>query len=242
MMRKGVVVFLAGIGLLCAGIVSTSDAFWGKQDRSVKIPIEIGDATTVDLRGMRVVKVRFSNAEQPGLRGVATLGGGPDGIAERLVIARSGSTLRLASGDEPFYGTTLILPPRISKVFVDGGSFEGDPGMRTLHIEASGFLSWKGDVDTLDLVSASKPSNRQRPGCRDHAGCVQTTFSIDGGRIGTLAIESSGGDIRLGDIANVGRIDLNLGPDAGLSGEHVADLARIRFRDRDAAPEPPSTH
>jgi hypothetical protein len=46
----------------------------------------------------------------------------------------------------------------------------------------------------------------------------------------------------LGDIANVGRIDLNLGPDAGLSVEHVADLARIRFRDRDAAPEPPSTH
>ncbi len=238
MMRKGIVVFMAGIGLLCAGVVATSDTFWGKPDRSGKFPIEIGDATTVDLREMRFLKVEFSGDERPGLRNVAFPASGSGGIAERFVVDRAGSTLRLAWKSDPFYGAVLLLPPTITKVVTESGSFEGDARLRALRIEASGNVNWKGDADALTLVSAPKPSRRKRPSCQEDAECIPSTFSIDGGSIKTLAIESRSGDIQLGDISNVDTIDLDVGPNAGLSVAHVADLARIRIRDPYEAPPP----
>lgn len=239
MMRKGVVVFLAGIGLLCSGIIATSDAFWGKQDRSGKIPIEIGDATTVDMREMNV-EVKFSDAEQPGLRDVAIPASGPGGIGERLVVTRVGSTLSLVSKDMPLYGATLVLPSRIEKVIVDSGSFEGGVRKQTLRIEASGIVNWKGDADALIMVSASKPSRRKRPSCQDDAGCVPSSFSIDGGSIGSLSITTAKGGIELGDMANVGTIELKTGPEASLKLHHVADLPRVRIENIGDNPEDPS--
>jgi hypothetical protein len=241
-MRKGVVVFLAGIGLLCTGIVATSDGFWGKQDRTGKIPIEIGDATIVDLRGIGgALQVRFSDAEQPGLHDLMIPAGGAGGIAERLIVDRHGSTLRLAPKGEQFYGAKLVLPSKITRVVAENGRFEGSAPSQTLRIEASGIVNWKGDADALTLVSVAKPSRRKRPSCRDDAGCVQSTFSIEDGSIRTLAIESRNGNIQLGDIGGVGTIDLDVGPEAGLRVAHVADLARIHIHDLDEAPAPSSS-
>lgn len=239
-MRKGVILFLAGIGLLFAGIVSTGDAIWGKQERTGNIPVDIGDATTIDLRRMGSVKVRFSDTEQPGLHDIIIIAGETNDIAERLVATRSGSTLRLAYTGDPFYGGILSLPTRITKVVVDDGFFEGGSRMHALRIEASGNVTWKGDAGTLTLASVAKESRRKRPSCRDDARCVQSVFSIDGGNIEALTVESRNGDIDLGDIDGIATIDLNVGPDAGLRVGHASDLARIHLRDSREAP-PPAT-
>lgn len=230
-MRKGVVLFMAGIGLLCAGIVSTSDAFWGKPNQDASLAIAMGAATTVDVRGVHGAEVKFSDTEPSGLRFRSFAGNGSVDMAGRVAIDRNGSTLRLAIKDGPYYGLTLVLPTRISRVVADGGRFTGNARLRSLRVETRGDVYWNGDAGALTLISMAR-SKRER-NCPNVPACVNDSFWIEGGRIGALTIDSRRGNIHFGNLETVGSITLNVGPEAGLQVDRITDLDRIRIHHRE---------
>ncbi|MFT3897635.1 MAG: hypothetical protein QM719_08055 [Thermomonas sp.] len=232
--------FLAGIGLLCAGIVATSDGFWGRPRTEISMPVDVGGVDTADLRGARIEKVVFSDAEAPGLRySVLPYMADESGKGKQPVVATAGSTLRITVPEGFFvYQSTLVLPTRIGKVMVRDMRFAGKARVPAIVVEATGDVSWNVDADSASFVDVSSDEPKRKDDCE----CRKPSFSIKGGSIGSLSITSAKGSIELGDMAGVGTIDLKTGPEASLKLEHVADLPRVRIEGIGGEPEAPPVH
>lgn len=237
-MRKGIALFLAGIGLLCAGIVATSDEFWGSPQTEVTIPVDLAGVDAVDLTGGRIEKIVFSDTHAPELRfKVLPYMADKSQKAKKPVIARTGSTLRITSPDDFFsFESTLTLPPHIGKVMARNIKFEGKARVPVLVVESTGDVGWNANADSVSFIDVSKENPQRKDGCE----CQKASFSIDGGSIGLLTITSEKGGIELGDIANVGTIHLKTGPEASLKLDHVADLARVSMEKLGEKPETPT--
>lgn len=225
-MRIGPWIFAAGLALLCAGVVSTRADAWDTRVPERTVPLQLAGIRTIDIRDAAIREVAIAGKGHPRVHypGGNDLLRLQDKQASPPGCAASGETLRCTSPTLFLPGTpTMHLPPGRYRLLARNTDIVAQSEVESFVLESDGRIGWKGPAQALQ-VQLIQPE--RQPGKAEWH--PPPSFSFNGGRVGALRIRAEKGDISLGDLSQVGSIEIFAAPDVSLTVSHVADLARVR--------------
>ena len=225
MKRIGPWLFGSGIVVLCAGIVSTrSDAWIKPRVDAIDIPL--------DTEGVGSVVI------SPGDLGTVVITDRPPGIhidpyewtrttedMAHVTVDRNGDRLRIehepgksVSGD-----VELAIPPGIATL--SGSRLEVKAEVNAGNLKMAGTsLNWDGDAGTLDMQALPGTIDLRR-GCQNGASVY-----FEDGSVQVLRISIESGQLVLGNLSRVDRIEIHAGAEVQLTVSRIEDLRRIEMR------------
>ncbi|WP_440222900.1 hypothetical protein ACQQ2N_17755 [Dokdonella sp. MW10] len=215
--------FLAGLVLVVAGVLSSSAELWHKEmEERRALDIDVGDATSIDIGSSRVDEIRF--VENPGAVLSFTDAQAASGL-ERATWQVSDKVLHVST-DMP-YGyvdnASLKIGPGLQNVTGQMLRIISDIAVSRLRLDAWS-LTWSGDAEALD-IHVGPMTSRYCDGVSDLDAHVHFVT----GKVGVLRIAMVGGKVMLGDLSEVGEIELRVRPSVQLELASIADLPRIRL-------------
>lgn len=227
MMRIGPWVVVAGVGLLCAGVVSTRADAWDTRMPALTLPLTLAGVDTVDLRDSAIKQVVISSKgrAQAHYPGGETYQRRDDDAAPVAppTCRTTGRTLRCASGERFLPGEpTLQLPPGRYRLLLRDASVLAQSEITSITLEVHGQVYWTGPAEVLDVALAMSQPDKA-------AGyCTPPSFSLLGGRVHGLRIHAAVGGLNFKDLSEVGSIEVQAGQDVPLSVDKAADISRIK--------------
>jgi hypothetical protein len=236
MRRIGPWVFAAGLVVLCAGIVSTRSASWKKPQRGTQtIALDFNGVDTLDVGTHPYNLLRISDLP-PAMHfewyGLADEQEG----TEPITVIRDGSRMRLErrSRKTLYARVTLNLPPALGTLSGRQLNIRAPTAVGALRIEAFD-INWKGNARSLDIRTRYWPVESQ-------GSCTSLPkVSFAEGRVERLRISIERGDVYLGDLSQVGQIEVHASPTVGLKVGHIEDLRRIQLLPFDGETTPAPT-
>ncbi len=225
-MRIGPLVFITGLGLLCAGVVSTRADAWDTQVPARTIHLDLAGIDTLDMRDSQIRKVEIASGNTAELLypgGKRYRWENDDAPVAAPSCHATGRVLRCTSGARFMPGEPkLYLPPGSYRLLLDDAEVEAKSGASAVALEVHGSVGWKGAVDVLEIMLVVPSATKGE----SHCGTQQFTYSK--GRVRHLRVQAEGGRLEFGDLSDVGGIDVQAAPDVGVNVARAADLARIK--------------
>lgn len=220
--------------------------------------LELAGVHTVEISVRGMPNVRFSASQAPRL---SVPGDGRD----RLSVNQADGRLVLRSDDPAYLGLSLVLPPSVKTLKVDGAdiSVDHDLVLDRLDVEATSTVYWSGDAGILNLRDMRRPAAPtapdaaadaaadvgpdRLPGPVDNycAGDCGSMFHINRGRIDLLEVELTREGIEINRTDTLGGATLRLGERAWLGLGHARRVEHLQIlplapgstQDAAAAPE-----
>jgi hypothetical protein len=224
MKRVGPWMFAAGLVVLCAGIASTRSPEWKKPNQSRQtIALDMDGVDTLDVGDYRYEQLVFSDlppAMDVEWYGVVAAGN------ERAPItaARKRNSLRLEPrSPAPLNAQVrLQMPPTLAGISGRVLGIKARTAVGALRIETSD-LDWEGDAEALDIHARDWPDQSPQV-------CTNVPeVAFEGGKVARLRISIERGAVYLGDLSQVGLVEVHAGPGVGLQVGRIDDLPRIKL-------------
>lgn len=227
-MRIGPWVFAAGLGLLCAGVVSSRADAWVVHAAALTIPLALNGVDTIDIRDGAIDKVVISDKGPPQVHYPEvgeSMRMSEDKALEPPACHVAGSTLHCVAGTPYMPGNpTMHLPPGRYRLLAGGAEIRSQVDLEAITLELDrGYVHWTGPVGDLTV----KLSSRESTG--DAADCDQPKFGFKGGRVGSLRILADTGGVSLEDLSRVANIEVQATGKVGLTVAKAIDVSRIHL-------------
>lgn len=228
-MRLGPAMLATGLLLVVAGIVSSAADLWRVEREHRSLVIDVASATTLDIGGSRLDTIEIGEREAALLEFTDIEA---DKDIERVAWHTKDGVVVLEA-EMPYsgvWGPRMLIPLQFQTLKGVDLRITSTITAPALRIEASD-LSWTGGASDLD-IHALPIVKWSCSGLQELSSKVLFT----GGKVGTLRISMEGGRLVLGDLSEVGDIELRVGNDVGIKLARVADLSRIRVLPFDGEP------
>lgn len=224
MRRFGPLLFSAAIVVLCAGIVSTRSDAWKKPAaEALDIPLDVEGVTSLEIIPDDLGNVIIAQ-RSPGIRSKPPEWAREDEDSVGVTVTRAGDRLRLDhEPDERLWGEVEVtIPPGLSSLSGSRLVVEAEVNAGTLRMDGAS-LRWNGDADALDMDAL--------PGAMDpNRNCQQVSrVNFVAGSVQVLRVSIERGELVLGDLSRVGRIEVHAGADVQLTVRHIDDVGRIEI-------------
>lgn len=226
-MRIGPCILGAGLLLLAGGVVSTRADAWDTRVPAVTIPLALGGIDTIDMRESGINNVVISSNAKPQVHypgGQMYRWRGDEMPVAPPACRATGSTLQCTSGERYLPGDpSLYLPPGRYRLLLRDVSVLAKSGVESIELEVNGLVRWTGPADAL-VIRLAMP----RPG-EGASTCEAPQFAFEGGRVRSLRIQASVGELAFDHMSDVGSIEVRAAENVGLKVGKVADIARIKL-------------
>lgn len=225
-MRIGPFLLVAGLGLLCVGVVSTRADAWSLQLPERKIPLLLAGVTTIDMRDSGIREVRIAPGNTPY---VLYPGGKRYRYAQHknkeLMPACRTSAGRLRCVFDPQLAMaepTLFLPPGHYRLMVNNVEIKAQGEVGAVAIDAYGDVGWKGDATALEV---RLPAVQGTPS----GYCGVSRFNYRGGQVQQLRVLAGGGALEFEDMRRIGATEVQAAAEVSIRVDRAMDLARIKL-------------
>lgn len=225
-MRAGTRVLACALLLMFGGIASTKFFPEPPKDTSRVVTLDgaappVVDMTAVHESGLR--DVRLARQAAPTL----TFDTASPDAAAPLVAQRRGAVLSLApaGSDTRLHMAKLRLPVELRELTGRAFDVSAEAPAGVLRLSGNDVTWSKGDAERLEIRMVTRAAT----GCRGRPRRFTSTFDFSGGSVGVLRVSAAAGRISLGDLSQVGTIELHIGRDVTLAVARVRDLERIRI-------------
>ncbi|MCR6664276.1 MAG: hypothetical protein NVV60_14275 [Luteimonas sp.] len=236
-MRIGPWLLVAGLGLLCAGVVSSASQAWERKEKpDVQVALDMQGLEAIDVGDARIEKIVLGNQGNPVLR-IAPWKWQEQVIgADAVTSKRENDTLRIdVDRAEPGAREVVLrVPARAQRLSGKSLSLHAEAKVGTLRVEAVD-MTWNGDVEALDVQL--QPGRTQR--CGERQIRPGSSAELEKGKVGRLRISIERGRVRLGSGLQFGEAEIHAGPEVRLDVGRIGDLARIRVLPFDGEPSTP---
>jgi hypothetical protein len=235
--RVGPWMVAAGLALLGAGILSTRANFW-------KSPAREDHTVALDMRGVDTLDIRHSQIRN------LTIGNRPaqvrikwwdwdqpEGGSMPVTVTRQDNQLRIdrGPGSKGSGEISVEVPPGVKSVSGRNLFVLAEANAGALHLDTFN-LTWQGRAESLDIRAKVWPNID----CAAPAERVTPKVTIENGQIGLVRVSIERGEVSLGDMSQVDRIELYVGPEVSLAVNKIDDLHRLEIHpfEGEATPRP----
>lgn len=236
-MRIGPWLLVAGLGLLCVGIVTSASQAWQRKEKpDVQVALDMHGLDAIDIGDTRIEKIVLGNQGNPMLRIAPWKWSeqviGPDAVTS----TRENDTLKIGiDRNEPGAREIVLrVPVRVQRLSGNNLSLEAEVKAGSLRIAAVD-MTWAGDADALDV--RLKPGRAQR--CGGRPSKPGSSVELAKGKVGRLRISIERGRVTLGSRLQFDEALIHAGPEVRLDVGRIGDLARIRVLPFDGEPSVP---